>query len=181
MFEVSAAADSSFGDYVSPNPFAITQDLLNDILANITLSAISLGVWSETTDVSQNLTSTVYHFAHPLNIALPYSLVFGLTLPFLVLGLWSLYANGVHAQDGGFFQLLVTTSGSERLRSAAARNGCLGNVPEEIKSLEVQFGELIETEAISRDYPIVGFSIEDEVMMIKKGKIYGPCNGGDLP
>ncbi|KAF2095130.1 hypothetical protein NA57DRAFT_79617 [Rhizodiscina lignyota] len=172
-FNAPPAAD---GEMYSNSPFFVTQDILNEMLANITLSAISLGLWKETTQVTQNLTNTVYVLSRPLNIALPYGLLLGLALPFLGLGLWSLYANRVPAQDGGFFQILVTTSGSEQLHHAAAKSGGLSgatNVPQEVRDLKVRFGEFIEGREKDRVVPMAGFGTRDEVRVIEKGKIYG--------
>lgn len=144
------------------------------MLANITLSAISLGLWKETTQVTQYGARTIYVLSRPLNIALPYGLLFGLALPLLGLGLWSLYTNGIPAQDGGFFQILVTTSGSERLRNAAAGSGGLSgamNLSLELRDLEVRFGEFVDGD--EKGEPMAGFGTEDEVRIIEKGKTYG--------
>ena len=125
--------------------------------------------------MTQNLTDTAYSFSRPLNIGLPYGLLFVLALPFLGLGLWSLYANGVPAQDGGFFQILVTTRGSEVL-DRAARAGCLGgeeNVPQALKDVKVRFGEFIGGGEKSGSIAMAGFGTEDEVRMIQKGMFYG--------
>lgn len=53
--------------------------------------------------------------------------------------------NGVSAIDGGFLQILMTAATGNTAIEQAARAGCLGgeeNIPPELKSLEVRFGEL---------------------------------------
>lgn len=68
-----------------------------------------------------------------------------MTLPFIVLGVWALRANGVPATDSGFLQILMTTCGSPIVDHLAA-GGCLGgdhNVPGDLRELPVQFGELV--------------------------------------
>jgi len=158
----------------------VSQSVLNDILLNITPSAVSLGLWHETTEVTQNLTNTIYVLSRPLNIALPYGLILTVALPFLGLGLWSLCTNGVPAQDGGFFQILITTSGSEHLHRAVASSGGLGgqeSVPQGLNDTKVKFGEFIDRSEKVGSIPMVGFGTEDEVRAIQKGKTYG---GGDL-
>ena len=68
-----------------------------------------------------------------------------MTLPFIVLGVWALRANGVPATDSGFLQILMTTRGSPIVDHLAA-GGCLGgdhNVPGDLRELPVQFGELV--------------------------------------
>jgi hypothetical protein len=101
-------------------------------------------------------------------------LILLLVLPFIVLGLYSLYANGVSATDGGFLQLLTTTRGSKVIYKAA-RGGCLGgdeNIPEELKKIRVRFGELINENSGSESR-IAGFGTEGEVVTLRKGGMYG--------
>lgn len=115
----------------------------------------------------------VYVFAHPKNLLLPYFLSLAVSLFFIVTAFVALLRNGVAAMAGGFLQLVCTTSGSEELDKAAA-GGCLGgmeNVPEELKKLKVQFGELLGSghQVVRR----AGFGVVGEVTTLDKGKCYG--------
>jgi hypothetical protein len=175
-FEGSTAnQDNIYG--IEEVDFVVTEDLLNEMLVNITLSAISLGRWKQTVLVSQNLTDTVYSLSHPLNIFVPYTLLLLLALPFLGVGLWSLHSNGVAAQDGGFFQLLVTTTGSRELHRAAARSNGLGggfDIPQELKDMKVKFGQFVDENKTGIAMPLVGFGGESEIQTLLRRKRFTP-------
>jgi hypothetical protein len=125
-----------------------TQDLLNAMLANITVSAIPHfnAVWTTRADVTTETTINIYAFSRPANVILPYTLALALALPCLALGLLALRANGVPAVDGGFVQLLATTRGTSETVDRLAAGACLGgehNVPRALKRLRLRYGELL--------------------------------------
>lgn len=133
-----------------PN-FVITQDLLNAALFNMTLTAGQMFNFSQTTtNAAVRSMQQRYSFASPKALLLPYLVCLGLAIPFLILGLKSLHANGASAIDGGFLQIVMTTLGSKSLEQAAAggSRGGKENVPEELKKLRVRFGELLGDRAI---------------------------------
>lgn len=160
---------------IAPTLFNINQDVLNAMLANITLSSVAaFNLWTTNVDITQDLSVNVYSFSRPLNLLLPYFLILLLALPLIVLGLYSIYANGVSATDGGFLQLLTTTRGSKVI-DKAAKGGCLGgdeNIPDELKNIRVRFGELINENSGSGPR-LAGFGTEDEVVTLRKGGMYG--------
>lgn len=141
------ALELSQGNYFSRSLFDISERKLNSMLLNITLSTIGkYNLWSTTANVTQHESRQQYNFSRPLSLILPYFTTLGVTLPFLVLGIWALWRNGVPATDHGFLQILMTTRGSPTVDRLAAR-GCLGgdeNVPADLKRLPVQFGEVME-------------------------------------
>jgi hypothetical protein len=155
----------------------IDQDILDEMLQNITLSLMNtFPLWSTEVNVTQTIFRNVYSFSNKLNLLLPYYVSLAVALPLLALGGLSLYQNGVSATDGGFLQIVTTTSTSKALH-AAASEGALGgqeNVPEELRDLKIRYGELIngeeESKAVTRR---VGFGVEDEVVPIQKGVTYG--------
>lgn len=123
----------------------ITEALLNEGLANLTISALSLNTWFGVVNGTVTKQFSVYLFKHKLNFFLPYGLCLLFAIPIVLLGLIAQYKNGVSAIDGGILQILMTTTGRTELEKRAMR-GCLGgyeNVPEELKQLEVRFGELL--------------------------------------
>lgn len=71
-------------------------------------------------------------------------------------------------------QILMTTTGSETLRQAAA-GGCLGgqrNIPKELKDLEIIYGELRDGEkegGVRR----ATFGTREEIVELEKGAVYG--------
>jgi hypothetical protein len=78
------------------------------------------------------------------------------------------------AIDGGFMQIIATSTGSAALDNAAA-GGCLGggeSVAQELKDLKIRFGEII-----ARDEPgkvkRAGFGVESEINPLQKGTKYG--------
>ncbi|KAF7960778.1 hypothetical protein EAE96_000451 [Botrytis aclada] len=188
----------------SANPsFVITQNALNALLQNITLSAsLSYSLWSTPTNTSIPTLHNIYFFSQPLNLLLPYFLSLLLSLPFLILGLWALVQNGVAAQDANFTQLLCTTSSlsappptpgsSNRISSMAipsrlqtlTQAACLGNtesLSKPLKELRIRYGELKTQNGnpgTGNSIPMVdirraGFGLENEVEPLVKGGNYG--------
>jgi hypothetical protein len=156
--------------------YGLTPDMLNDFLLNITLSAVTEFGWWTANDtlVTQWATISVYSFSRPLNLVVPYFLCLCLALPILSIGAFALVRNGVSAIDGGFTQLITTSTGSETLEKVAA-GGCLGgneSIPGELKYLKIRFGEFVgggEVGLVRR----AGFGTEDETIPLAKGALYG--------
>jgi hypothetical protein len=138
---------------MQPHEFSITENLLNEALANITISSLSLNTQFQSVNGTSTRVFNIYHFDNRLSFYLPYGLCLIFTLPVLVIGLLSLQHNGVTAMDGGFVQLLMTTTGRTVIEDAAGA-GCMGgeeNVPKELKKMRVRFGEMVEEENLLRD------------------------------
>jgi len=149
----------------APN-FVITQNILNEMLQNVTLSLMNnVGIWMTEVNATQSNFRNVYSFSNRLNLLLPYYISLLVTFPLLAVGFISLHQNGVSATDGGFLQILTTTSTSATLHHAAAAEVFAfegdKNIPEELKKLKVMFGELEGERA--------GFGCEGEVMGVRKG------------
>lgn len=166
---------------IIPFSFTVTQDILNSLLMNVTLTAISTyGYWNTTVNVTVPSSINTYSFSRPNNLILPYIISLFFALPFILLGLWALHFNGVSAIDGGFIQLITTTTGSKALKKQAAA-GSLGgreNIPEELQKLKIRFGELknkTKHELGGRGGEIrrAGFGTEDEIVPLTKGANYG--------
>ncbi|KAJ8108732.1 hypothetical protein OPT61_g7964 [Boeremia exigua] len=134
--------------------FNFSEALLNEVLANITISALSLNLWYESVNGTETRVFNVYTFQRQLNFFLPYGLCLLFTLPIIAIGLVSLQQNGASAIDGGFLQILMTAAtGQTQIEKVAAR-GCSGgyeNVPDELRNLKVRFGELV-----AHDEPVEG-------------------------
>jgi len=123
----------------------ITEARLNEVLANITFAALSLNTWRDTVKGTEDRIFNAYNFEHRTNFFLPYGLCLLFTVPAIVIGLLALQQNNTTAIDGGFLQILMTTTGRTKLEEIASE-GCLGgqeNVPPELEKLKVRFGELI--------------------------------------
>ncbi|BAE64006.1 unnamed protein product [Aspergillus oryzae RIB40] len=168
--------------------FTVSEEILNSMLANVTLSAINhFQLWPTLVNVTQQDVRTQYVWSRPLNLLLPYFLSLGVALPLAILGYWSLRQNGVPATDNGFLQVAMTTRGNYKL-DQLAMGGCLGgnhNESAELKNLEVQFGELIQPNrsrldiepnhlgSPTADVRLAGFAPKDEVAPLLVGKRYG--------
>lgn len=158
--------------------FKITRDILNEMLMNVTMSTITAyGFWNTTVNATIDSFINVYRFSRPLNLIVPYSASLLVALSFIVLGLWALYQNGVPAIDGGFIQLITTSTGSRNLQNAAA-GGCLGaseNAPPSLKKLRVRYGEVIGSEEDRKGRLVrrALFGTEDEIRSLVKSAKYG--------
>ncbi|KAE8421629.1 hypothetical protein BDV36DRAFT_280468 [Aspergillus pseudocaelatus] len=147
----------------------ITEDNLNSMLANITLSVINqFQLNTATTNVTRHDLCMQFAFSRPLNLLLSFS-------P------W----NGVPATDNGFLQVAMTTLGSPEL-DQLAKGGCLGgnyNESAQLKQLEVQFGVVSRANssreeqnslgASTSELRMAGFAPRDEVTPLLRGKRYG--------
>ncbi|KAI8649756.1 hypothetical protein NCS55_01438400 [Fusarium keratoplasticum] len=163
-------------DVLSAEPdFEISAKILNDALANVTISALhAFQWWNTTANVTISTSRNFYSFSNPLNFYVPYGVALLVVLPFLVWGIVALKRNGVSAMEGSFLQAVMTTTASQRLNEAAAA-GCLGgegNIPGHLKERRILFGELV---GYSQDEPVrrAGFGFEDEVAPLRKGARYG--------
>lgn len=171
--------NKNFGQYysnenISGPLFKISQDVLNDYLFKLTTSAmLSYGRWNTTTNATVFETINVYSFSQPLNLVLPYFTTLLISIPFIILGSLALIQNGVAATDGGFVQIIATTTGSAALDNAAA-GGCLGgsdNVTQGLKELKIRFGQLVGRKP--GNIKLAGFGTDAEVVPLQRGTRYG--------
>ncbi|TVY85770.1 hypothetical protein LAWI1_G008961, partial [Lachnellula willkommii] len=169
----------AYNNFTATGPvLSITQDMINEALANITLSTMyTLPIWNTTVEAKTTTYINIYSLTSPLNLYLPYALCLALAIPFLLLGANSLRLNGVPAIDGGFVQILATTTGNRGLENAAA-GGCLGgseNTPRELMDMKIRFGELVgqHGEVDKGGVKRAGFGTEGEVVSLRKRTVYG--------
>jgi hypothetical protein len=95
----------------------ITEAGLNELLTNITLSLMTLDLWTNAVDITTTSYRNTYKFSNKIKLVLPYALYLAFGLPIVALGLWSLCSNRVPASDG-FMQVMMATrgrTGMERL------------------------------------------------------------------
>jgi len=155
--------------------FDITEDSLNSMLHNITLSTFSLGLWDTSTDVVTRNYVNTYSFAgeQRYNMVVLYAVCLLLALAFVGIGLASLYENSVGASNG-FLQTIQTTRGSIAL-DVATRGSSLGgpdNIPMVLEDLELMFGELKEPYGKEGAVRRAGWGTRDEVRPLVKGEYY---------
>ncbi|KAI4644522.1 hypothetical protein J4E93_006427 [Alternaria ventricosa] len=129
---------------------AFDPEMANELLINTTISALALNQRFDIVNGTETRTFNIYRFENKLAFFLTYGLSLALAIPVLALGLVALYVqnHGVSAISGGFMQLLMTTTGRGSLEAVVTRgSGTLGgyeNVSEELRGMEVRFGELVE-------------------------------------
>lgn len=147
----------------------INRASINELVADVTISALSLNTWYSSITTHGSQYKNVCGFVHPVNFSAPYAPCLGLTLVFIVLGLNALRPDGVAATDGGFLQIMMTTR-VNTVMSRKAREGSLGgreNVPQALKDLKARFGELVgesEAEGEKRN----GFGTVGETVGLKR-------------
>jgi hypothetical protein len=148
----------------------ISEATMNALLANATISALLLNTWFGNITVKDTQYRNVYRFSHRINLLLPYGLCLGFTLIFVAIGLRALRGNGTSATDGGFLQVMMTTTGDTTMNrevgGASLRGG--RNAPQTLLNMKVRFGELVpaeETIASGR----YGFGTMEETMPLRRG------------
>lgn len=132
-------------------------EMAKELLINTTISALALNKRFRVVNGTEMRTFNVYQFKNRLAFFIPYGLSIGLGIPIIALGLLSFYIHnqGVSAINGGFLQLLMTTTGRTGLEDVVIKHfatmGGYENVSDELKTVEVRFGELIEVGADEQD------------------------------
>jgi hypothetical protein len=123
----------------------VNESLLKSLLANITISALSLNTWYGHVSGTETRPFNIYRFENKVNFFLAYGLSLLLAMPFIGIGLLAIRDNGVTAIDGGFLQILMTTTGRTKLEAAAVKGcvGCEENIPLELINLKIRLGELV--------------------------------------
>jgi hypothetical protein len=118
---------------------------LNALLFNVTVSALSLGIWKDTVPVTTTQHRSTYVFSHRRNLILPYSICLGVALVFAAIAVLSLHQNRTSAADGGFLQVMLATRGDTEMERLILREGVVAvdDVSKELGNLKVRYGELV--------------------------------------
>ncbi|KAH6625127.1 hypothetical protein C7974DRAFT_195192 [Boeremia exigua] len=128
-------------------------EVAKELLINTTISALALGQNFENVNGTVFRSVNVYIFQDKLAFFLPYALSIGLAIPIIALGLVAFFVHnqGVSAITGGFFQLLMTTTGRTLLEKQIVGAATLGgheNVTAGLRTAEITFGELIQVDDV---------------------------------
>jgi hypothetical protein len=144
----------------------MTEDTINEFLANVTISALSLDTWFANVTVNNTEFRNVYRFSFPVNLVVPYATCLAATLIFVIIGIHALMLNGVPATDGGFLQILMTTAGDTVLNRAAAEASRTNNgATKESLDIKVRYAKLNKGSASG-----VGFgTVEETTALERKG------------
>ncbi|KAH8627149.1 hypothetical protein IG631_19167 [Alternaria alternata] len=164
------AGDSEF---YHPTPrINITEDLLNSVLTNFILSAMSLGKWWDVMPVTITRYKGTYSFANPLNLILPYSICLAAAAAFAAIAIWSLSRNGTPAVDGSFLQIMTATRGNTEMERLVLREKLttVENMSVELKALKVWYGELVGEDVVGGDGRPMGFGTIEGTISLRKRK-----------
>lgn len=151
----------------------ITEETINSVLANISISAISLDRWTRPVEVNSTEYINVYRFSYPMNFFLWYGLCLASAIVSIAVGLKALNENGVPAADGGFLRIMMMTTGDTAM-SRVIGGGCVGggkeNAPGELLKMKVRFGELLSTDDTKQvRRRSAGFRIVEETVVLRRG------------
>ncbi|KAI4625480.1 hypothetical protein J4E80_002611 [Alternaria sp. BMP 0032] len=148
----------------------LSEAMLNEFVANVTISAISLGTWWDMVPVTSTRYRSTYKLSSPLNLVLPYSICLAATTVFMAIAIWSLWRNRVPAADGGFLQIMTATVGDTRMGRVVmeGRVAATNDMSDELKSLEIRYGELVNENAVGTKGERFGFGTVDETVSLRK-------------
>jgi hypothetical protein len=143
-----------------------SEELINELLYNMTISALSLGGGRDKVPVTTTVYRNTYQFSHRRNLVLPYSICLGIAVMFALIAMWSLRQNGIPAADGGFLQIMMATRGDTEMERLVLKEGLMAtdNVSKELEQLNVRYGRLIGQEER------MGFGTVDETLGPRKRK-----------
>lgn len=99
--------------------------------------------WHTTTNATQSSEYNIFSFSSRRRLIIPYVASLVLSLPYLVLGLMAMRANGEPGTDtSSFMQTLVAAAGSERLRGVLVGCGRAWDVPKSVREMRIGYGEV---------------------------------------
>lgn len=153
--------DEGFNPLDDINP---TEELLNELLYNVTISALVLETWKENVSVTTTSFHNVYSFSHRKNLVLPYSISLSIAIIFGIIAVWSLHQNGEPAADGGFLQVMMATRGDTEMERLVLKEGvkASGEISKELGALKVWYGQLIDADGRE------GFGTVDETVATRR-------------
>jgi hypothetical protein len=146
----------------------VTEAGLNELLTNITISLMSLDLWTDNINVTTTVYRNTYAFSRKINLVLPYSVCLAFGLLIVGLGLSSLWHNGMPASDG-FMQVMMATQGRTEMERLVRKQGLIdvNEASKELKALKVRYGELITDDAKEGE-KVWGFGTAAETVSLRK-------------
>jgi len=145
--------------------------MLNEVLANITISAISLGTWWDMVPVTSTRYRSTYNLSNPLNLILPYSICLAAATIFIAIAIWSLWRNRAPAADGCFLQIMTATVGDTKMGRAVLEEGVatIDDISDELKGLRIRYGELDDENILGARGKRLGFGTVDQTISLGRG------------
>ncbi|EAT79388.1 hypothetical protein HBH56_100850 [Parastagonospora nodorum] len=148
----------------------VTEAALNELLTNITISLMTLDLWTDNINVTSTTYRNTYAFSRRINLVLPYALCLAFGLLIVGLGLVSLWQNGVPSSDG-FTQVMMATRGRTEIDRLVLEQGLvdINAASKELKGLKVRYGELVMEDAVKGE-KVWGFGTAEETVSLRKRK-----------
>jgi hypothetical protein len=148
----------------------LTEAALNELLTNVTISLMTLDIWTDNVDVNWTVYYNTYDFSQPANLIVPYALCLAFGLLIVALGLRSLWLNGVPATDG-FMQVMIATRGRTEMETMVLQEELVdpSKASKELKNLKVRYGELVVEDAMDGKR-VWGFGTAEETISLRKKK-----------
>ncbi|KAH7130187.1 hypothetical protein B0J11DRAFT_430405 [Dendryphion nanum] len=152
-----------------PRELHITEDMLNAVLTNITLSALKLRTWLDYVPVTTTTNLPTYRFSHRKNIIVPYTVCLSVAAIFAIVEVWSMWQNGAPVADGGFMQVMMATRGDTEMERLVFEHTSQGaeSIPKELRELKVRYGELIG-EGLGASTGVMGFGTVSETTVAER-------------
>jgi hypothetical protein len=146
----------------------VTEAALNELLTDITMSLMTLDLWTDNINVTATVYRNTYEFSRKINLIIPYTLSLAFGLLIVGLGLGSLFYNGVPASDG-FMQVMMATRGRTEMERLVLKENLAGSekASQELMGLKVRYGELVSVDAVKEDR-IWGFGTVEETVSLRK-------------
>ncbi|KAI4933954.1 uncharacterized protein J4E92_003624 [Alternaria infectoria] len=157
-------------DYDPRQSLSITEAMLNEVLANITISAVSLGTWWDMIPVTSTRYRSTYFLSNPLNLILPYSICLAAATVFMAIGIWSLWRNRAPAVDGGFLQIMMAAVGDTDMSRIVLeeRVAATDDMTDELRSLKIRYGGLVNENAAGAEGERLGFGTMNETISLRR-------------
>lgn len=156
-------------DWFDPRDLDFPEELINEVLTNITISALTLNTWRKEIPVNQTVFRSVYKFSHPENLIIPYAVCFSVGTVFILIGMYCVWCNGAPVADGGFLQIMLATRGNTEMERLVLAHGARNadEISRPLKELELRYGELVVGEEQGRS-KVFGLGTVEETIPLRK-------------
>jgi hypothetical protein len=145
-----------------------TEAKLNDYITNVTISALSLNTWKERIPVNTTEYRSTYHFSAYMNLILPYTFSLAFAFVFVSIGTWSFLQNEASAANGGFLQIMMSTTGRTKMEEQVIRHNVEGKGQrKELLDMKIRYEKLVDDKGMSMGR--AAFGTVGETIPLQKG------------
>ncbi|KAF3034870.1 hypothetical protein E8E12_002286 [Didymella heteroderae] len=147
--------------------FKLSPSIVEQLMRNVTISMLNDATTNTTAEVTTTEYKAAYDFQDKPRLIVVYAATLGVSLVFVLLGLFALFQNGTPAFSGGFLQILCTTTYGESLVNQVAKDAShrgTENLPKDLAGLKVRYG-LVTDNGSEKKYAAFGTVEETEVLL----------------